>query len=62
MAQRDLHLAIPDPGAQCCPSVYEVDGVFVMLFSQVIRIVNERDLSMMSDAVGPQISLQDFWT
>lgn len=62
MAQRDLHLAIPGRWSSTLfPTVYGVDEIFLMLLSQVIRLANERDLSMTSDVTGG-MSLKDFWT
>lgn len=64
MAQRDLHLAIPGYwGSTLFPTVYGVDEIFLMLLSQVIRLANERDLSMMSgELVNARLSLKEFWT
>lgn len=64
MAQRDLHLAIPGYWSSTLfPTVYGVDEIFLMLLSQVIRLANERDLSMMSgESVDARLSLKEFWT
>ncbi|OQE46505.1 hypothetical protein PENCOP_c001G01653 [Penicillium coprophilum] len=63
MAQRDLHLAIPGRWSSTLfPTLYGIDEIFLMLLSQVIRLANERDLSMMSDAAESQLSLREFWT
>ncbi|CAG7965979.1 unnamed protein product [Penicillium olsonii] len=64
MAQRDLHLAIPGHWSSTLfPTVYGVDEIFLMLLSQVIRLANERDLSMISSsATGVTLSLKAFWT
>ncbi|KAJ5978479.1 hypothetical protein N7501_001821 [Penicillium viridicatum] len=63
MAQRDLHLAIPGRWSSTLfPTLYGIDEIFLMLLSQVIRLANERDLSMMSDAAESRLSLKEFWT
>jgi arginine metabolism regulation protein II len=64
MAQRDLHLAIPGRWSSTLfPSVYGVDEIFLMLLSQVIRLANEKDLSLMStETGGAHISLKEFWS
>ncbi|KAJ5384169.1 Protein of unknown function DUF3468 [Penicillium concentricum] len=63
MAQRDLHLAIPGRWSSTLfPTLYGIDEIFLMLLSQVIRLANERDLSMMSDAAENRLSLKEFWT
>ncbi|KAK9854871.1 Protein of unknown function DUF3468 [Penicillium brevicompactum] len=64
MAQRDLHLAIPGYWSSTLfPTVYGVDEIFLMLLSQVIRLANERDLSMMSgELADARLSLKEFWT
>ncbi|KAJ5188988.1 hypothetical protein N7491_005310, partial [Penicillium cf. griseofulvum] len=63
MAQRDLHLAIPGRWSSTLfPTLYGIDEIFLMLLSQVIRLANERDLSMMSDAAESRLSLKDFWS
>jgi arginine metabolism regulation protein II len=64
MAQRDLHLAIPGRWtATLFPSVYGVDEVFLLLLSQVIRLANERDMSIMTtDTSKVNMSLKEFWT
>ncbi|KAJ5255964.1 hypothetical protein N7497_006587 [Penicillium chrysogenum] len=63
MAQRDLHLAIPGRWSSTLfPTLYGIDEIFLMLLSQVIRLANERDLSMMSDATESRLSLKEFWT
>ncbi|CAG8296681.1 unnamed protein product [Penicillium salamii] len=64
MAQRDLHLAIPGYWSSTLfPTVYGVDEIFLMLLSQVIRLANERDLSMISnDPADRHLSLKEFWT
>lgn len=62
-AQRDLHLAIPGQWSSTLfPTVYGVDEIFLLLLSQVIRLANERDFSMMSDSAGEMITLKEFWT
>ena len=63
MAQRDLHLAIPGRWSSTLfPTVYGVDEIFLMLLSQVIRLANERDLSLMSAETGEvRLSLKEFW-
>ncbi|KAJ5513783.1 hypothetical protein N7463_003335 [Penicillium fimorum] len=62
MAQRDLHLAIPGRWSSTLfPTLYGIDEIFLMLLSQVIRLANERDLSMMSDASEGRLSLKEFW-
>ncbi|KAJ9489394.1 hypothetical protein VN97_g3882 [Penicillium thymicola] len=63
MAQRDLHLAIPGRWSSTLfPTLYGIDEIFLMILSQVIRLANERDLSMMSDAAESRLSLKEFWT
>lgn len=63
MAQRDLHLAIPGRWSSTLfPTLYGIDEMFLMLLSQVIRLANERDLSMMSDVTESRLSLKEFWT
>ncbi|KAJ5163914.1 uncharacterized protein N7500_005744 [Penicillium coprophilum] len=63
MAQRDLHLAIPGRWSSTLfPTLYGIDEIFLMLLSQVIRLANERDFSMMSDAAESRLSLREFWT
>ncbi|KAL2701127.1 hypothetical protein AAEP93_007946 [Penicillium crustosum] len=63
MAQRDLHLAIPGRWSSTLfPTLYGIDEIFLMLLSQVIRLANERDFSMMSAAAESRLSLKEFWT
>ncbi|KAI2744646.1 transcriptional regulator family: Fungal Specific TF [Penicillium roqueforti] len=63
IAQRDLHLAIPGRWSSTLfPTLYGIDEIFLMLLSQVIRLANERDLSIMSDAGQSRLSLKEFWT
>ncbi|KAJ5795864.1 transcriptional regulator family: Fungal Specific TF [Penicillium psychrosexuale] len=63
IAQHDLHLAIPGRWSSTLfPTLYGIDEIFLMLLSQVIRLANERDLSMMSDAGQSRLSLKEFWT
>ncbi|KGO42361.1 Protein of unknown function DUF3468 [Penicillium expansum] len=62
MAQRDLHLAIPGRWSSTLfPTLYGIDEIFLTILSQVIRLANERDLSMMSDAADSRLSLKEFW-
>lgn len=61
VAQRDLHLAIPGRWSLTLfPKMYGVAESFLMLLSQVIRLANERELSMTGDREGA-LSLKDFW-
>lgn len=63
VAQRDLHLAIPGRWSSTLfPKMYGVAERFLLLLSQVIRLANERDLSMFSDRrEGMPLNLRDFW-
>ncbi|KAJ5989258.1 hypothetical protein N7481_004468 [Penicillium waksmanii] len=61
VAQRDLHLAIPGRWSLTLfPKMYGVTESFLMLLSQVIRLANERDLSMTEDRTGG-LELKEFW-
>jgi arginine metabolism regulation protein II len=61
VAQRDLHLAIPGSWSLTLfPEMYGVTESFLMLLSQVIRLANERDLSMTEDRTGG-LDLKEFW-
>lgn len=63
VAQRDLHLAIPGRWSMTLfPKIFGVAESFLMLLSQVIRLANERDLSMMHPARENMLNLKDFWT
>ncbi|KAJ6092697.1 hypothetical protein N7486_007986 [Penicillium sp. IBT 16267x] len=61
VAQRDPHLAIPGRWSLTLfPKIYGVAESFLMLLSQVIRLANERDLSLhVSEEV--MLNLRDFW-
>ncbi|KAJ5103845.1 hypothetical protein N7532_004374 [Penicillium argentinense] len=62
VAQRDLHLAIPGRWSLTLfPKMYGVAESFLMLLSQVIRLANERDLSMREGKEG-MLNLKEFWT
>ncbi|KAJ5156133.1 hypothetical protein N7492_008936 [Penicillium capsulatum] len=62
VAQRDLHLAIPGRWSLTLfPKIYGVAESFLMLLSQVIRLANERDLSMRQPAGEERLRLKDFW-
>lgn len=61
VAQRDLHLAIPGRWSLTLfPRMYGVAESFLMLLSQVIRLANERDLSMTEGREG-MLNLKEFW-
>lgn len=63
VAQRDLHLAIPGRWSLTLfPKIYGVAEGFLMLLSQVIRLANERDLSMRQPSGEGRLDLKDFWT
>lgn len=62
VAQRDLHLAIPGRWSLTLfPKIYGVAESFLMLLSQVIRLANERDLSMRQPSGEGRLDLKDFW-
>ncbi|KAJ5693149.1 hypothetical protein N7462_002572 [Penicillium macrosclerotiorum] len=62
IAQRDLHLAIPGRWSLTLfPKMYGVAESFLMLLSQVIRLANERDLSLLENEAGGMLNLKDFW-
>lgn len=63
VAQRDLHLAIPGHWSLTLfPEMYGVAERFLMLLSQVTRLANERDLSMIQGRRdGVLLNLRDFW-
>lgn len=62
VAQRDLHLAIPGRWSLTLfPKMYGVAESFLMLLSQVIRLANERDLSMVRNGREEVLILKDFW-
>lgn len=62
VAQRDLHLAIPGRWSLTLfPKMYGVAESFLMLLSQVIRLANERDLSMVRNGREEMLNLKDFW-
>lgn len=62
VAQRDLHLAIPGRWSLTLfPEMYGVAESFLMLLSQVIRLANERDLSMLYQNASGSLNLRDFW-
>ncbi|KAJ5235466.1 Protein of unknown function DUF3468 [Penicillium citrinum] len=62
VAQRDLHLAIPGKWSLTLfPKMYGVAEAFLMLLSQVIRLANERDLSM-TEGREEGLNLKEFWT
>lgn len=62
VAQRDLHLAIPGRWSLTLfPKMYGVAESFLMLLSQVIRLANERDLSMLRNGREEKLNLKDFW-
>ncbi|KAJ5933455.1 hypothetical protein N7454_005784 [Penicillium verhagenii] len=62
VAQRDLHLAIPGRWRLTLfPKTCGVAESFLMLLSQVIRLANERDLSVHGNGEGI-LNLRDFWT
>ncbi|KAJ5667166.1 hypothetical protein N7507_003030 [Penicillium longicatenatum] len=62
VAQRDLHLAIPGRWSLTLfPKIYGIAESFLMLLSQVIRLANERDISLHQCEEG-MLSLRDFWT
>lgn len=62
VAQRDLHLAIPGRWSLTLfPKMYGVAESFLMLLSQVIRLANERDLSMLPKRRDEVLNLNDFW-
>ncbi|XHG03031.1 hypothetical protein AWENTII_006352 [Aspergillus wentii] len=62
MAQRDLHLAIPGRwGLTLFPELYGVTETFLMLLSQIVRLANERDLTLTSPVSGRNaLGLRDF--
>ncbi|KAJ5920897.1 hypothetical protein N7466_009223 [Penicillium verhagenii] len=61
VAQRDLHLAIPGRWRLTLfPKICGVAESFLMLLSQVIRLANERDLSVHGSGEGI-LNLRDFW-
>ncbi|KAJ5986205.1 hypothetical protein N7451_010570 [Penicillium sp. IBT 35674x] len=61
VAQRDLHLAVPGRWSLTLfPKIYGVAESFLMLLSQVIRLANERDLSLHKSEEG-MLNLRDFW-
>lgn len=61
IAQRDLHLAIPGRWSLTLfPKMYGVTENFLMLLSQVIRLANERDISMTGDRIEA-LDLKEFW-
>lgn len=63
IAQRDLHLAIPGRWSLTLfPKMYGVAESFLMLLSQVIRLANERDLSMTRNGREEMLNLKDFWS
>jgi arginine metabolism regulation protein II len=62
VAQRDLHLAIPGRWSLTLfPEMYGVAESFLMLLSQVIRLANERDFSMLYQTGSGSLNLRDFW-
>lgn len=62
VAQRDLHLAIPGRWSLTLfPEMYGVEESFLMLLSQVIRLANERDFSMLDQSASGSLNLRDFW-
>lgn len=62
VAQRDLHLAIPGRWSLTLfPEMYGVAESFLMLLSQVIRLANERDFSMLYQTGSGGLNLRDFW-
>lgn len=61
VAQRDLHLAIPGRWSLTLfPKIYGIAESFLMLLSQVIRLANERDISLHQSEEG-MLNLRDFW-
>ncbi|KAJ6020509.1 Protein of unknown function DUF3468 [Penicillium herquei] len=63
IAQRDLHLAIPGRWSLTLfPEIYGIAESFLMLLSQVIRLANERDLSMRHENESGMLNLRDFWS
>lgn len=61
VAQRDLHLAIPGRWSLTLfPKIYGIAESFLMLLSQVIRLANERDISLHQSEEGV-LNLRDFW-
>lgn len=62
VAQRDLHLAIPGRWSLTLfPEMYGVAESFLMLLSQVIRLANERDFSILYQNASGRLNLRDFW-
>ncbi|KAJ5094604.1 Protein of unknown function DUF3468 [Penicillium angulare] len=62
VAQRDLHLAIPGRWSLTLfPKIYGIAESFLMLLSQVIRLANERDLSMQKGPEMGKLNLSEFW-
>ncbi|KGO66812.1 hypothetical protein PITC_046000 [Penicillium italicum] len=62
MAQRDLHLALPGRRSlKLFHTLYRIGENLFMLLSEVVRLANERDLSLMSDAADSRLGLKEFW-
>ncbi|KAJ5266648.1 Protein of unknown function DUF3468 [Penicillium angulare] len=62
VAQRDLHLAVPGRWSLTLfPKIYGIAESFLMLLSQVIRLANERDLSMQKGPEMGKLNISDFW-